>query len=197
MIQIENCYMKIIYLISIFCILMQVNLSAIDFSPSIDSNDSIAIQQIDSKELLSRRGKKVYYQNNLLSNQEVMDMYKDYPEISKLYSIGYTLAKVGQPLLIVSIVGTSTGLVLAGVGALSILLYPGSGGDQLFTTGVLIGFVCFQMIPISIVLKIIGRNNISGSVKRYNQSQIKSLGNTSFEYSIGIVSSGLGLQVRF
>jgi len=189
--------MKIIYFISLFCFLLQINISAVDFSISLDNKDSIAIQQNDSQKLLLRPGNKVYYQNNLLSKQEVLDIYKDYPESSKLYSSGYTLTKVSTPLLIVGIVGTSTGLVFVGIGAVSVLFYPGSDAYKLYPIGFILGIVSVQMIPISIVLKIIGKNNISGSVKKYNQSQIKSLRNTKFEYSIGIVSSGLGLQVRF
>jgi len=176
---------------------MQINLSAIDLGNSPEYKDSLAVQQNDTRELLSSRGIKIYCQKKLLSNQEVMDIYKDYPEISKLYSTGYTLAKVGQPLLIVGIVGTSVGLGLTGLGFLGVLLDPESDAYQLYMTGFILGVVCFQMIPISIVFKIIGKNNISGSVKKYNQSQIKSSGNTKFEYSFGIVPYGLGLQVKF
>lgn len=189
--------MKIIYLISLLCFLIQIKLSANDSCSSLDCKDSVAFQQNEPEELLSSWGRRVYYQDTLLSNQEVLDIYKDYPEISELYSKGYTLAKVGQPLLIAGIVGTSTGSILLGLGIFGDWVYPDSDIIQLSTIGAFIGIVCVQMIPVAIVLKITGMNYIAGSVRRYNQSQIKSSGKTKFEYSFGIVSSGLGFQVRF
>jgi hypothetical protein len=188
--------MKITCFLIIFCCLAQINISAADSFSSFEQNDSSGVQQYNSQQLLLRRN-AIYFQNNLLSYQEVMDKYQKYPELSKLYSTGYKYSKVSTPLLIGGIVSLSAGAVLIGSGLFMILLDPASNIEQVLLTGYALAVVGNSMIPVAIILKIMGKNKISGSVKRYNQSLVKKSDNTKFHYSFGILSSGIGLQVRF
>jgi hypothetical protein len=185
--------MKKTILTSFFCVCVSFLVSG------TPDNDSL---MQDIRKPLRMSGTKIYTENILHTESEVISLLSISPDIVAQYHKGKNLRSTGTVLLVGGIVtfGGGMALMISGIGTsenyygYSIIDY-----DSKYYIGLVIGSLGELMIDGAIVCKIVGKSYMRKSIANYNQA-IKSTGYApaSFTYQAGLLDNGrVGLKVTF
>lgn len=156
--------------------------------------------QQDIRKPLRLSGKKIYTEDILHSESEVVSLLSINPEFVAQYKKGKSLKGTGTGLLIGGIVTFSGGmaLVFTGIAATDYEDYN-YVYDSKYYIGWVVAAVGDLMIDGAIVCKFVGKSYIRKSIANYNQA-IKPAGYVpgSFDYQLGLLDNGrIGLKVTF
>jgi len=151
---------------------------------------------------LRMSGTKIYTENILHTESEVISLLSISPDFVAQYQKGKNLRSTGTVLLIGGIVtfGGGMGLMISGIGATENYYgYSTIDYDSKYYIGLVVGSLGELMIDGAVICKIVGKSYIRKSIDNYNQA-IKSSGYTpgSFNYQVGLLDNGrVGLKVTF
>lgn len=156
--------------------------------------------QQDIRKPLRMSGKKIYTEEILHSESEVLSLLSINPEFVSQYKKGKSLQGTGTGLLIGGIVTLSGGMavMIAGIASTDFEDYS-YVYDSKYYIGWAVAAVGELMIDGAVVCKIVGKSYIRKSIANYNQA-IKPTGYVpgSFDYQLGLLDNGrVGLKVTF
>lgn len=185
--------MKKTILTSLFCICISFLVSG---SPD---NDSL---MQDIRKPLRMSGTKIYTENILHTESEVISLLSISPDFVAQYQKGKNLRSTGTVLLVGGIVtfGGGMALMISGIGTsenyygYSVIDY-----DSKYYIGLIVGSLGELMIDGAVICKIVGKSYMRKSINNYNDA-IKTTGYTpgSFNYQVGLLDNGrFGLKVTF
>lgn len=180
-------------LVLFLCFYFQANASP--------SNDT-TIQ--DVRKPLRISGKKIYTEDILHTESEVLNLLSISPDFVSQYQKGRSLRKTGTGLLIGGIATITGGVAVAIYGGINSPMVEINGYKYLdyngtYYIGLVIATLGELMIDGAIVCNIVGKSYIRKSIANYNQA-IKTSGYVpgSFSYQLGVLDNGnVGLKVTF
>lgn len=161
------------------------------------------IQQ-DIRKPLRMSGIKIYTEDILHSESEVLSLLSINPEFVTQYKNGKSLRRTGTILLVGGIVTFTGGFAVMGYGLFTSPTYEFYGTtkydyNSTYYIGGIIAGIGELMVDGGIVCKIVGKSKLKKSINNYNDA-IKSTGYTpgTYYYQVGLLNNGLvGLKVTF
>ena len=167
------------------------------------SLSSDTIQQ-DIRKPLRMSGKKIYTEEILHTEREVLSLLNICPDCVEQYQKGKSLRKTGTILLVGGIVTFTGGFALMGYGLFTSPTYEFYGTtkydyNSTYYIGGIIAGIGELMVDGGIVCKIVGKSNIRKSIYNYNDA-IKSTGYKpgTYYYQFGLLDNGMvGLKINF
>jgi hypothetical protein len=156
--------------------------------------------QQDIRKPLRMSGKKIYTEDILHSESEVLNLLNICPACVDQYQKGKSLRRTGTGLLVGGIVTLTGGMGVVIKGIVdsnydnTYVIY-----DSKYYIGLVIASLGELMIDGAVVCKVVGKSYIRKSIANYNQA-IKPTGYVpgSFDYQVGILDNGrVGLKITF
>jgi hypothetical protein len=160
--------------------------------------------QQDIRKPLRVSGKKIYTEDILHTENEVLSLLSISPDFVAQYQKGKSLRKTGSILFVGGIVTFTGGFALMGYGLFTSPTYEFYGTtkydyNSTYYIGGIIAGIGELMVDGGIICKIVGKSNIRKSIYNYNDA-IKSTGYKpgTYYYQVGLLDNGLvGLKINF
>lgn len=160
--------------------------------------------QQDIRKPLRVSGKKIYTEDILHTESEVLNLLSISPDFVAQYQKGKSLRKTGTLLFIGGIVTFTGGFAVMGYGLFTSPTYEFYGQtkydyNSTYYIGWAIAAVGELMVDGAVICKVVGKSYIRKSIANYNQA-IKPTGYVpgSFDYQLGLLDNGrVGLKVTF